>query len=142
MQQVRGDATRFSLACVALVEPGESRLSASAISSDWEVLEVALDESSDHLLPESGGVLVITAGSGFQRELLMNRLFRESDPDRWSILEILPEDTMDASSGFSQWGGVHATLGVHHSRLELQSAIRKLLNLDWNEEAKGFQLQS
>ena len=127
---------------VALVDPGESRLSAAAISSDWEVLEVELEGDSDHLLPESGGVLVITAGSGFQRELLMNRLFRESDPDRWSILEILPEDTMDASSGFSQWGGVHATLGIHHSRLELQSAIRKLLNLDWNEETENLPLRA
>ena len=73
---------------------------------------------------------------------LLGQLNGDSEINRWSILEVVNDSEVDRSRRWRDRGIPYAGIHVRHSALELHAAIRNLLNMEWEGEARSPEVQS
>ncbi len=111
-------------------------------SASWNTVNISDRDFSGVSMSAQGGVVLVSDESEVSPRDLMGQLNGDSEINRWSILEVVSDSEVDRSRPWRDRGIPYAGIHVRHSALELHAAIRNLLNMEWQDEARSPEVQS
>lgn len=111
-------------------------------SASWNTINLSDRDFSDVSMSGQGGVVLVSDESEVSPRDLLGQLNGDLEINRWSVLEVVSDSEVDRSRLWRDRGIPYAGIHVRHSALELHAAIRNLLNMEWEGEARSPEVQS
>ena len=111
-------------------------------SASWNTVNISDRDFSGVSMSAQGGVVLVSDESEVSPRDLLGQLNGDSEINRWSVLEVVNDSEVDRSRRWRDRGIPYAGIHVRHSALELHAAIRNLLNMEWEGEARSPEVQS
>lgn len=127
---------------VVVATESSNAVAQTVSSGSWNTVNISNGDFSDVSMSGQGGVVLVSDESEVSPRDLMGQLNGDSEINRWSILEVVSDSEVDRSRPWRDRGIPYAGIHVRHSALELHAAIRNLLNLEWEGEARSPEVQS